>query len=105
MNNSASGDDAADMMQDGLLAIYQRAKETALVLTCPFEAYVYTVCRNLWLMQLRKTSRNPVTIMDVEQYITSAQMFLAKQIPLPIHTNAATCWSKNWGNSGRVAAN
>lgn len=75
LKNSGSEDDAADVMQEGLLAIYQRAKEKELLLTCPFEAYLYTVCRNLWLMQLRKTSRSPVTIKDVEQYNIGTDVF------------------------------
>jgi RNA polymerase sigma factor (sigma-70 family) len=75
LQNSGTDDDAADIMQEGLIAIYQRAKTKPFTLTCPFEAYLYMVCRNLWLMHLRKQNRSPVTIKDVEQYNIGSNNF------------------------------
>ena len=66
--NGGSVDDAADIMQEGLMAIYHKARNTDFVLTCPFEAFLFMVCKNLWLMQLRKKSRQPVTNAGDRQY-------------------------------------
>jgi len=37
-------------------------------LTCPFDAYLYLICKNKWLNQLRKKKNIRVTNDDVELY-------------------------------------
>lgn len=73
--NSGAAADAADIMQEGLVAIYHKALSGNFLLTCPFEAFLYTICRNLWLMQLRKKSRQPVTNTGDEQYDKGTDVF------------------------------
>ncbi len=68
IKNGGTIDDAADIMQEGLMVIYHKAMNPAFVLTCPFEAFLYAVCRNLWLTQLRKKSSQPVTNAGDMQY-------------------------------------
>ena len=46
--------DAADIFQEVLLAIYNKAKTGNLILTCPLEAFLYLVCKNKWFKELRK---------------------------------------------------
>jgi len=75
LQNAGSDADADDIMQDALVAIYHKAAAGNFVLTCPFEAFLYTVCKNLWLMQLRKKSRQPVTKNDDGQYDTGTDVF------------------------------
>ena len=70
LQNAGSETDAADIMQDALIAVYYKAVTGNFVLTCPFEAFLYTICKNLWLMQLRKKSRQPVTNNGDAQYDT-----------------------------------
>ena len=75
LQNAGSETDADDIMQDALVAIYHKAVAGNFVLTCPFEAFLYTICKNLWLMQLRKKSRQPVTNSGDAQYETGTDVF------------------------------
>ncbi len=75
LQNTGSETDADDIMQDALVAIYHKAAAGNFVLTCPFEAFLYTICKNLWLMQLRKKSRQPVTNSGDTQYETGTDVF------------------------------
>ena len=75
LQNGGSETDADDIMQDALVAVYHKAVTGNFVLTCPFEAFLYTVCKNLWLMQLRKKSRQPVTNSGEAQYDMGTDVF------------------------------
>ncbi|GAA4273872.1 sigma-70 family RNA polymerase sigma factor [Aquimarina gracilis] len=59
-----SGDDsgAQDIIQETLITIYRQAKEKALQLTCPFDAYFFLLCKRKWLNELKKSSQKEVTI-------------------------------------------
>jgi DNA-directed RNA polymerase specialized sigma24 family protein len=43
LQNNGSEADAGDVFQDALLAVYRRARTGNFMLTCPFEAFFYTV--------------------------------------------------------------
>jgi RNA polymerase sigma factor (sigma-70 family) len=62
LNNSGQEPDAADIFQEALVAIFRKAQQPDFVLTCPFDAFLHTVCRHLWLNELRKRKRQPVTL-------------------------------------------
>lgn len=66
--NNGSAKDAQDIFQEALIAIYQKAQKGGFVLTCPFDAYLYMVCRSKWINELKKRQRSGVTIKDVEGY-------------------------------------
>lgn len=59
-----SGDEARaqDIVQEGILTIYDQAKTKGLQLTCPFDAYFFLICKRKWLNVLKKTSPERVTI-------------------------------------------
>lgn len=70
MAHSGSAHDAADVMQESLIAITRQAqREKGLILTCPFEAYLLMVCRGRWLNELRKRGKG-VTI-GIDEGFTS----------------------------------
>jgi len=71
--NSGSADDARDMFQEALMAIAQQARRPEFKLTCPFEAYLYLVCRGKWLNELKRRKRAAVTIFDSERSMESEQ--------------------------------
>jgi len=52
--NSGCIDQAKDIFQDALVILIEKVKRTELNLTCSIETYLYSVCRILWLEQLRK---------------------------------------------------
>lgn len=71
--NSGSSDDARDVFQEALLAIAQQARRPGFALTCPFEAYLYLVCRGKWFNELKRRKRSAVTISDTERFNDTEQ--------------------------------
>ncbi|WP_372937003.1 RNA polymerase sigma factor [Seonamhaeicola sp.] len=60
--NSGSADEAQDVIQETLIAIYNQASQKKLQLTCPFDAYFFLLCKRKWLNELKKSSNKEVTI-------------------------------------------
>jgi RNA polymerase sigma factor (sigma-70 family) len=58
-----SGDEAAakDLIQDVLMTIFDQAKTKHLILTCPFDAYFFLICKRKWLTIAKKNSTQRVT--------------------------------------------
>jgi RNA polymerase sigma factor (sigma-70 family) len=67
-NNHGTNDDAWDLLQEAMLSIFYKLKQQPFILTCPFDAFVYIVCRNLWIKELRKKHENRVTLAMEEGY-------------------------------------
>lgn len=61
-----TSEDARDVFQDSLMAISRQASRPDFVLTCPFEAYLWYVCRGRWLNELRRRQRTEVTSRQYE---------------------------------------
>lgn len=61
IKNSGTSDDAADILQEALIDIYNLAHRPSFILTCPFEAFLITICKRKWLNVLKKRKRKPVT--------------------------------------------
>lgn len=70
LKNNGDESDAADIFQESLLAIYQKAKNQNFILTCPFEAFLYLVCKNKWINELNKRKAHGVTFTDTAGYTT-----------------------------------
>ena len=51
--NSGTVDDAKDIFQEAILVVYHKIKENTLKLTTTFPAYLFAICKNLWLKKLR----------------------------------------------------
>lgn len=64
VNNNGDENDAADIFQDALVYIYNRALNSNFYLTCPFEAYLYMVCKNKWLNEIEKRKNKKVTFVE-----------------------------------------
>ncbi|MCF6180515.1 sigma-70 family RNA polymerase sigma factor [Lutibacter sp.] len=71
--NSGNSDDAQDIIQEVLVTIYHQAKEKNFILTCPFDAYFYLLCKRKWLNELKKRGNTRVTILDDDISITEEQ--------------------------------
>jgi RNA polymerase sigma factor (sigma-70 family) len=59
--NNGSADDASDIFQEALIDIYHQAKNKDLQLTCPFNAFIFLVCKRKWFNELKKRQLIPVT--------------------------------------------
>jgi RNA polymerase sigma factor (sigma-70 family) len=81
IQNSGSGDDALDIFQESLIDIYQQALHKGLQLTCPFEPFLFLVCKRKWLNELKKRGRHGVTKDPADVYDLGEDVFaLAEQM-------------------------
>ncbi len=66
MHNNGSYDDARDIFQEAMIALYEKAQNDSFVLTCQIKTYVYSICRRLWLKRLQQLGRysNQVDSLD-----------------------------------------
>jgi len=64
--NSGSSDDAKDIFQEALIALYTKAAKGDFQLTAPFGALLLRICKNKWIDRLRKKSRSPEVRMEDE---------------------------------------
>lgn len=64
LDNSGNIDSAKDIFQHGITILWEQARFNSLDLTCSISTYLYSICRILWLEQLRKNKRQAV-IADV----------------------------------------
>ncbi|MEQ6123682.1 sigma-70 family RNA polymerase sigma factor [Pseudotenacibaculum sp. MALMAid0570] len=69
MQNKGNTEDAEDIFQKALLQIAVRYKKEKFEIKNTFEAYLYTVCKNLWRRELNK-SKNRVTNNGVVELVT-----------------------------------
>ena len=49
--------DAEDLFQDGLVALYKRCRTKDIALKCALRTYFYAICQNLWLQRLERKFR------------------------------------------------
>jgi len=47
---------ARDIFQEAMMVIYNKIRGKELVLTCSFSTYLFAICKNLWLQELRSRS-------------------------------------------------
>ncbi len=59
MTNSGTLEQAKDVFQDGIIVLFNRVRWGDFLLTGTLKGYLYTICRNLWLMKLRTAGREP----------------------------------------------
>lgn len=80
INNSGSENDAADIMQEALIDIYQQAKYKSFKLSCPFEPFLLLVCKRKWLNDLKKRSVLPVTKIDDALLVIGEDVFAEAEL-------------------------
>jgi len=59
--NSGNAEDARDVLQDGLIIIFEKIARPDFELTSSFKTYLVAVCRFVWLKKLRKKGAEPIT--------------------------------------------
>ncbi len=57
LNNNGSYDEARDVFQEAMIALYEKSQTDSFVLTCQIKTYLYSVCRRLWLKRLQQMGR------------------------------------------------
>jgi RNA polymerase sigma factor (sigma-70 family) len=43
-----------DVFQEAMIVVCQKVREGGLILTCSFSTYLFAVCKNIWMHDLRK---------------------------------------------------
>lgn len=94
LKNNGTKKDAQDLLQEGLIAIYQKARKGNFVLTCPFGAYLYLICRSKWLNELEKRKRDRVTIQESEGFKEKAESAELAQATLKQAERDRLFWQK-----------
>ena len=67
--NSGSEEDAQEIYQEAMLVVYEKLQKPDFKLSCSLKTYIYSVCRNMWMYQLRKNEQNQARFSDFEQFI------------------------------------
>ena len=69
-SNNGSVDDAHDVFQDGLVVIYKKLRKNDLELTSGFHAYLFAICRFIWLRELKKKNRSNLKLDQFQHFIS-----------------------------------
>ena len=68
LNNNGEINEVADVFQDGLIVLYKLARQQKVDKDTKLEGYLYSICRNLWLKELKKKKRT-ISLTDDMQVI------------------------------------
>lgn len=63
-SNKGTTEDARDVFQEAILAIYQKSKDPEFKLKHTFLTYFYAVCKNIWRNKMKKKSFGEVSLSD-----------------------------------------
>ena len=56
-NNNGSFDDARDLFQEAMIALYEKVQLDSFVLTCQIKTYLFSICKHLWLKRLHQMGK------------------------------------------------
>ena len=71
LNNSGSSDDAADIFQETMIVLFEKARSGKFELQCQLKTYIYAVSRRLWLKKLPQLRRNSIQVENIEDSVTA----------------------------------
>lgn len=66
VKNAGTAEEAKDIFHDALTCIFEKTREAPLHIQCSFKTYLYAICKNLWLMVLRKKRTAAKMTVDTE---------------------------------------
>ena len=64
MARGCTADDAADIFQEGMVILFQKATDPAFTLTCQVGTYLLAVCKRLWLRKAEQLGKRPAQLDD-----------------------------------------
>ena len=68
--NSGGEEDAEELYQEGIIALYEKFKSPDFILSCSIKTYIYSICRNKWLNVLKGRR----VIVDLEEYLEAGDL-------------------------------
>lgn len=69
VNNSGTADDAADIFQEAMIVLFEKAKQEHFELNCQLKTFIYSICRRLWLKKLQHINRFSVQSEGLEETV------------------------------------
>lgn len=70
LKNNGQLEDVKVVFHDGLIALHQQVNKEGFELSSKIETFLYSICRNKWLMELRKRKHSKeVSLVDKHQWI------------------------------------
>jgi RNA polymerase sigma factor (sigma-70 family) len=69
LKNQGQDADAEDIFQEGLMVLWQYCDKDGFLLSVTIKTFLYSICKNIWLKNLKKKRRLLVTIIDTWEYI------------------------------------
>ncbi len=67
VNNSGNAEDAKDIFQDAIVIIYNKSNKSDFILDCDFSTYLYSICKVLWWMELKKKKDEKSNMKELEE--------------------------------------
>ena len=68
INNNGTVNEAKDVYQEAIIIFYNKIKNTEFKLESKLKTYIYSICRRLWLNQLKEKNRLGAEISDIEEF-------------------------------------
>jgi RNA polymerase sigma factor (sigma-70 family) len=65
LKSGGRSEDVKDIFQDGLSTVYTKTRDPEFELNCAFGTYLFSVCKNLWLWELRNRKKGPQLITEM----------------------------------------
>ena len=69
LQNSGNEEDAKDVFQEAIIAIFKKSTEFDFEITSSFKTFLYSICRQLWLKQLRNRKIHLNNIVEITEKI------------------------------------
>ncbi len=64
VKNGCSSEDAADLFQEAMVVLYEKAQSPEFRLSCNVGTYLFAVSKHLWYKKLQKQQREPIRLYD-----------------------------------------
>ena len=80
INNNGSFDDARDIFQEAMIALYEKVQNDHFTLTCQIKTYLFSICKHMWLKRLQQMGKysSPLSL-EEESISVEADMEEFKQ--------------------------
>ncbi len=75
LNNSGSYDEARDIFQEAMIALYEKAQLSSFTLTCQIKTYIFSICKRLWLKRLQQLGRYTSPVDGFEETVSIEEDF------------------------------
>ncbi len=67
--NSGVEEEAVDLLQEAMIVLFRNLQKADFVLTSKVKTYIYSICQNKWLYQLRQRNQPKININEFEEVI------------------------------------